>query len=57
MGASPDHAIAYRSSELAPELHARWLQAGFSSFAYRLAHLAVPRGASLVALIACFYLV
>jgi hypothetical protein len=34
-----------------------WLQAGFCSFAYRLAHLALPRPASVGALALIFLLV
>jgi hypothetical protein len=33
-----------------------WLQAGFSSFAYRLAHLTVPRGVAIFGAGLMFYL-
>jgi len=33
-----------------------WLQAGFSSFAYRLAHLALPRPLSVLGVFVLFYL-
>jgi hypothetical protein len=32
-----------------------WLQAGFSSFAYRLAHLIVPRPIAIIGVGALFY--
>ncbi len=35
----------------------RWLQAGFSSFAYRLAHLTLPRAAATCAAAVVFLLV
>ena len=34
-----------------------WLQAGFGSFAYRLAHLRIPRGAAVGGLTLFFLLV
>ena len=33
-----------------------WRQAGFGSFAYRLAHLAIPRGPVVAGLCLVFYL-
>lgn len=35
----------------------RWSQAGFSSFAYRLAHLSPPRPVSVLGAVLLFYLV
>jgi len=39
-----------------PPLSTGWLQAGFSSFAYRLAHLTVPRGVAVIGAGFLFYL-
>ena len=53
-------ALAGRRTELATEkaarsLSNRWLQAGFTSFAYRLAHLTLPRSLALLSISALFY--
>lgn len=56
MGATSARRVAYQSDEAAVSVD-RWLQAGFSSFAYRLAHLAVPRLPLSAALLAIFYLI
>jgi hypothetical protein len=40
----PASSIAYRPAGSARSLQQWWQQAGFSSFAYRLAHLRVRRG-------------
>lgn len=57
MGAVTARRVAYRSDEAAISVDHRWLQAGFSSFAYRLAHLTVPRAPLSAALLAIFYLI
>lgn len=44
------------SSGLSPRPNARWLQAGFGSFAYRLAHPALSRATVLPMLFLLFYL-
>jgi hypothetical protein len=51
--------VPERSLELPPLISNvlfGWLQAGFHSFAYRLAHLSLPRFAALVPLAVIFYL-
>jgi hypothetical protein len=50
-----------RRTEFATTLSARslsdrWLQAGFTSFAYRLAHLTLPRSLALLSISTLFYL-
>lgn len=56
MGAASVRNIAYQSGEAAVSSD-QWLQAGFSSFAYRLAHFWVPRLPLSAALLAIFYLI
>jgi len=51
---------AGRRTELVTGLSARslsnqWLQAGFISFAYRLAHLTLPRSLTILSISALFY--
>ena len=47
---------AYSSAELLHLPKHWWPQAGFSSFAYRLAHLALPRTVLTASVFAVFYL-
>jgi hypothetical protein len=49
--------IAYPKTEDAKLSVAEWLQAGFKSFAYRLAHLALPRALVVLSVSAIAYLV
>lgn len=49
--------IAYPKTEDAKLSVAEWLQAGFKSFAYRLAHLAFPRTLVVLSVSAIAYLV
>lgn len=49
-GVEPAPGVAVRSFP-------RWSQAGFSSFAYRLAHLSPPRPVSVLGVVLLFYLV
>ena len=56
MRAVPGPIFALRSTGR-PRRDYGWLQAGFSSFAYRLAHFAVPRGVAAFGLFLTFYLV
>ncbi len=49
--------VAYQTADI-PEVFAiGWLQAGISGFAYRLAHLAMPRFVVVVSISLIFYLV
>ncbi|HEV7278157.1 MAG TPA: hypothetical protein VGN80_17915 [Devosiaceae bacterium] len=50
-----DRAVTVPSARAASPSDARWLQAGFSSFAYRLAHPALPRPFIMTLLLATFY--
>jgi len=50
----PARSLAFEFSGIARFL--RWLQAGFSSFAYRLAHLSLPRSFSVGAVALLLYL-
>jgi len=54
MGAIEARSFALRGNGIAQRV--RWLQAGFSSFAYRLAHLTSPRSATICAVALAFYL-
>jgi hypothetical protein len=54
MRAVPASRIEPVSASLSEYLRLGWLQAGFSSFAYRLAHLHAPRSAVVVALSVIF---
>ncbi len=49
--------IAYYKTEGAKLSVAEWLQAGFKSFAYRLAHLALPRSLVVLSVSAVAYLI
>lgn len=51
------HSIAYQSIELQDHLEDGWLQAGFNSFAYRLAHFEVTRAVLVSVLAGIFYIV
>lgn len=51
------HSIAYQSNELQDHLEDGWLQAGFNSFAYRLAHFEVTRAVLVSVLASIFYIV
>lgn len=48
--------VAYLGAVRGVPRSSRWLQAGFKSFAYRLAHLALPRPAIVAAVAVLFYL-
>lgn len=48
--------IAYRGGETRPVQTFGWLQAGFFGFAYRLAHLSLPRPLVMAALTVFFYI-
>jgi hypothetical protein len=54
MRATSRRVVAYPSAEPLRPSH-RWLQAGFSSFAYRLAHLAIARPLATAAAVLFFY--
>jgi hypothetical protein len=54
MRASSRRVVAYLAVEPSRPSF-RWLQAGFSSFAYRLAHLALPRPMATAAVFLLFY--
>jgi hypothetical protein len=56
MRASTGYRASYLSTGSETRVNARWLQAGFSSFAYRLAHLALPRSTVVSLLLVLFYL-
>jgi hypothetical protein len=56
MRTSVADSIVYPGAVRAVPRSSRWLQAGFKSFAYRLAHLALPRPAIIAAVAALFYL-
>ncbi|MDB5505649.1 MAG: hypothetical protein JWR75_287 [Devosia sp.] len=57
MGRGFDDGVACMSIDASAPISTGWQQAGFVSFAYRLAHLTVPRGQLLSALFALFYFV
>jgi hypothetical protein len=57
MRAQAKSSLAYLETALRAPRDSGWQQAGFDSFAYRLAHLALPRPLTLVAVTALFYLV
>jgi hypothetical protein len=48
--------IAFDTTPIPPR-PSGWLQAGLNSFAYRLAHLAVPRPLAVLVAAAIFYVV
>lgn len=56
MSAGPASRIEPRFSGAIEYMRLGWLQAGFSSSAYRLAHLCAPRTAVIGALAALFFL-
>jgi hypothetical protein len=56
MRTSAANGVAYPGAVCPVPRSSRWLQAGFKSFAYRLAHLALPRPAMIAAVAAMFYL-
>jgi len=49
--------VEYQTVSNSSVLTTRWMQAGVFSFAYRLAHLSVPRFGALISLSVMFYLV
>lgn len=49
--------LAYSEAGFRAPRDSGWSQAGFDSFAYRLAHLALPRPLILAAIAVLFYLV
>ena len=57
MRAARDHSIAYQTAPFGSPLSDTWKQAGIFSFAYRLAHLSMPRLGALTLVSAFFYLV
>jgi len=52
----PANSIASSPARLSQVLKYWWLQAGFPSSAYRLAHLTLPRPVAGLLLLAIFYL-
>lgn len=56
MRALSDRRVAYLSIGKNARQPLEWQQAGFSSFAYRLAHLFVPRSALMAGVAFAFYL-
>ena len=48
--------LAYPEAGFRAQRHSGWPQAGLKSFAYRLAHLALPRPLTIAAVAALFYL-
>lgn len=57
MRAQAKSGLAYLETALKAPRDSGWQQAGFDSFAYRLAHLALPRPLTLAAIVTLFYLV
>ena len=57
MRAQAKSGLAYLEIDHRAPRDSGWQQAGFDSFAYRLAHLAFPRPLMLAAIAALFYLV
>jgi hypothetical protein len=57
MRAARDHSIAYQTAPFGSPLSDTWKQAGIFSFAYRLAHLSMPRLGALTLVSAFFYFV
>ena len=57
MRAQAKSGLAYLETALRAPRDSGWQQAGFDSFAYRLAHLALPRPLILTVVAALFYLV
>ena len=56
MRAQAKSGLAYLETGFRAPRDSGWQQAGFDSFAYRLAHLALPRPLMLTAIAALFYL-
>jgi len=56
MRAFAKNGLAYPETGFRAQRNSGWQQAGFDSFAYRLAHLALPRPLILTAIAALFYL-
>ena len=56
MRAAVGRRTEFATERSARSLSNRWLQAGFTSFAYRLAHLTLPRSAAILSISALFYL-
>lgn len=56
MRAQAKSGLAYLETAVRAPRDSGWQQAGFDSFAYRLAHLAWPRPLTLAAIAALFYL-
>ena len=56
MRAQAKSGLAYLETALRAPRDSGWQQAGFDSFAYRLAHLALPRPLILAAVAVFFYL-
>lgn len=56
MRAASDRRFAYQSVGQGARQNTEWLQAGISSFAYRLAHLALPRPALVAGLSVALFL-
>ena len=48
--------VAYQAADISEVFAIGWLQAGVLSFAYRLAHLALPRSIVVASLSLIFYL-
>ena len=57
MRAQAKSGLAYFETALRAPRDSGWQQAGFDSFAYRLAHLALPRLLIVTTIAALFYLV
>jgi hypothetical protein len=56
MRAQTSSGLAYSETRFQAPRDSGWSQAGLKSFAYRLAHLALPRPLMISALAALFYL-
>ena len=57
MSAHAKSGLVYLEAGFRAPRDSGWQQAGFNSFPYRLAHLALPRPLILTAIAALFYLV
>jgi hypothetical protein len=56
MRASPGRRVEYPIETAARGMRVQWLQAGFTGFAYRLAHLTLHRPVVLLSIASLFYL-
>ena len=56
MRARSEGGLAYPETDFRTQRHSGWSQAGLNSFAYRLAHLALPRPLLISMVAALFYL-